>query len=148
MAIAYSRLIPVFKTKNIRIAKIAWVLFGSLMMIKWFIYINLQNDLQLLINIPFLEPVRLLLLNSQPYEYLETISLLVLMILIALYPETLLISEYQILEAKKLYNLIEKEEDKKWNFQIKNTIKNLNDYIKEIPQVLIDAIKGQKTKIQ
>lgn len=118
------------------------------MMIKWFIYINLQNDLQLLINIPFLEPVRLLLLNSQPYEYLETISLLVLMILIALYPETLLISEYQILEAKKLYNLIEKEEDKKWNFQIKNTIKNLNDYIKEIPQVLIDAIKGQKTKIQ
>ncbi len=139
LGLAYLTLKPLNETRNIRLSRYLWIFFSVGLALKWFAFLSFENDFQFLASLfPFFTDVRTIYFDLNLHELLETISTLALMIIIALFPETLLITEYQLIQGVHLYRFMDsKGESYKRRFQLLDTEKSLAEYVQSIPPELI-----------
>jgi hypothetical protein len=142
LAISYVTLKPVINSRNIKISRIVWIFFSLVSMLKWFAFLSFENEFNLFSSLPFFQELRSLWIDYDIFEILETISLVSLMTVVGLYPESLLITEYQILKAKKLYSIIQRNKMSEENTQLDDINISLKNYIQLLPFEIISHLKS------
>ncbi|MFW9780576.1 MAG: hypothetical protein ACFFE8_17170 [Candidatus Heimdallarchaeota archaeon] len=146
MALVYGTVNPVAATKEITRARMAWVVFGVIYGLRW------------LLNMPFLIDVPIFQDNlafwslfagsiEQPIalagEILESLATAMLMLIIAVYPETLLITEYQLLRANRLYRFASDHPEKSQG-SILDYKARVGTYFQSLPPELKEEIRRKK----
>jgi hypothetical protein len=101
LAIAYLTIKPAKQTREIKAARLGWIFYGWVNAIKWSVWLFL--DFIFIFGIDFGTEEFIWFI----FEILELSSLIVIMIIVAFYAEVLLITEYQLLRARNLYELID-----------------------------------------
>lgn len=138
IAIIYFRTKPIVKTKQTDVSRYAWILFGIFNGFSWICYMALIILMQ----------YSNVLASQEVYFMISLIQFLgmgLLMIVLSFYPEALLISDYQIMKAQKLYQFVEQiEKPKPTPLQFLDINQSLNDYVTKLPPELLMSIEKGK----
>jgi hypothetical protein len=130
LVLAYATVKPVTVTKEITRARVAWIVFGVLYVVRW------------LINRLDISEIVQGLITPQAFEFLEFLAIVILMVIVALYPETLLITKSQLLQANRLYSIVT-DIDSQPKDSIFDYNTRIQTYLQKLPPELKKEIRLQ-----
>lgn len=123
--IYFSTIKPSSNARPVIFSRLIWIFFGVTNLI-----INLVSSYFILFGET---DANLFLLSIGIYG--EVVMIIVLVIMIVTFPEALLISDYQILKARRLYPIV-KEESERPSLDLFNFDKRLKEYVSTLPEEL------------
>jgi len=138
LALTYTIIKPISPSREIKIVRGTWIFFGTLVGLRWIL--NLSHMIFWMNFFHVLEEYYQLV---SFHEFLEFLAFTGLALVVARYPEALLITEYQVTKAAKLYQFIDDYESTSRLPHLISTQKHLMDYIQSISPDLKLNIKKQ-----
>lgn len=139
LALIYIIIKPIVTSREVKIVRVAWILFGTIVGLRWILF------LPVIVEIPFFQENMSFWFTfaqlSTAAEFLEFLALTGLALAVARYPEALLITEFQVTKAAKLYQYIEDYELISRLPNLISTEKHLVNYIQSVPPEIKANIK-------